>query len=194
MSDLIDGHGLARQGEQFAPAGFDFDSWHFELLCELLAQRHGIDPDDAFALNTLVNPHERFGRLLSSPIPARSHSPRWRPTRHPCPYVEASPGQPHAGDAPATGEVQSAPHGREPVSKRRKGRRRTDRADRLRAAGIPCIPADAILLTHSASIGSPRPAPARHSGAVASLGDTFDSWSLLCVGVRATAGRVAGEP
>ena len=64
LSEIVDGHGLARQGEEVAPAGFDFDSWRFELRCELLAQRHGIDPDDAFALNTLVNLHEQFERLL----------------------------------------------------------------------------------------------------------------------------------
>lgn len=64
LSEIIDDHGLARRGEWIAPGGFDFGSWQFERRCELLAERHGLDLDDAMALAALVELYDQMSRIL----------------------------------------------------------------------------------------------------------------------------------
>lgn len=64
LSEIVDAHGLARYDDKLAPGGFDFDRWRFERECLRLAHRHGIDPDGAFALNTLITAHRHMTALL----------------------------------------------------------------------------------------------------------------------------------
>jgi hypothetical protein len=64
LSEIVDGHGLAHHGEWLAPAGFDFDSWHFERECAALAKLHDLDPDSAFALYTLIKLYENVARAI----------------------------------------------------------------------------------------------------------------------------------
>ncbi|EUA52218.1 putative sEC-C motif containing protein [Mycobacterium xenopi 4042] len=59
LSEIADDCGLTRRGEWLAPAGFDFARWDFERGCARLVERHDIDPDDAFAVYTLVQLHEQ---------------------------------------------------------------------------------------------------------------------------------------
>ncbi|WP_343709633.1 SEC-C metal-binding domain-containing protein [Mycobacterium sp.] len=66
LCEIVDGYGLAHHGDWLAPAGFDFDAWHFDNGCALLARRHDLDPDDAFALYTLIKLHERMALVLSA--------------------------------------------------------------------------------------------------------------------------------
>ncbi|UQX13024.1 SEC-C domain-containing protein [Candidatus Mycobacterium methanotrophicum] len=66
LREIADHHGLAHRGEWLAPAGFDFDAWDFDRGCALLARRHDLDPDDAFALYTLIKLHERMALALLS--------------------------------------------------------------------------------------------------------------------------------
>jgi len=65
LCEIVDGYGLAHRGEWLAPDGFDFDRWHFERGCATLAERHDLDPDDAFALYSLVELFDRMSLLLS---------------------------------------------------------------------------------------------------------------------------------
>ena len=67
LGEIVEDHGLARSGEWLAPSGFDFGSWRLERRCELLAERHGLDLDDALALTSLV---ELFDRVSLLPIEA----------------------------------------------------------------------------------------------------------------------------
>ena len=69
LREIADHHGLAHRGEWLAPAGFDFDVWDFDRGCALLARRHDLDPDDAFALYTLIKLHERMELALLSVDP-----------------------------------------------------------------------------------------------------------------------------
>ena len=64
LCEIVDGYGLAHRGEWIAPDGFDFDRWHFERGCATLAERHDLDPDDAFALYSLVELFDRMSLLL----------------------------------------------------------------------------------------------------------------------------------
>ena len=64
LSEIVEEHGLAHRGEWLAPSGFDFDRWQFERRCELLAERHGLDLDDALALTSLVELYDRVSLLL----------------------------------------------------------------------------------------------------------------------------------
>lgn len=64
LSEIADDHGLARRGEWLAPGGFDFDSWHFERESAALAELHDLDPDDAFALYTLIKLYDQMSLLL----------------------------------------------------------------------------------------------------------------------------------
>lgn len=66
LCEIADSCSLAHQGEWLAPAGFDFDEWHFDRGCAVLALRHDLDPDDAFALYTLIKLHERMALVLLS--------------------------------------------------------------------------------------------------------------------------------
>jgi tetratricopeptide (TPR) repeat protein len=65
LSEIVDDHGLARRGESITPSGFDFGRWQFERRCELLAERHGIDVDDALVLTTLLELYDQTGRILA---------------------------------------------------------------------------------------------------------------------------------
>ena len=64
LCEIVDDYGLAHRGEWLAPDGFDFDRWHFERGCAALAERHDLDPDDAFALYTLVQLYDQMSLLL----------------------------------------------------------------------------------------------------------------------------------
>ena len=64
LSEIVEDYGLAHRGEWLAPSGFDFSRWQFERRCELLAERHGLDLDDALALTSLVELYDRVALLL----------------------------------------------------------------------------------------------------------------------------------
>ena len=64
LSEIVEDYGLAHRGEWLAPSGFDFDRWQFERRCELLAERHGLDVDDALVLTSLVELYDQMSRLL----------------------------------------------------------------------------------------------------------------------------------
>lgn len=64
LGEIADAHGLARSGSWLAPAGFDFPRWRFEGRCALLADRYGLDAEDAFAVVTLLEFYRRIGGLL----------------------------------------------------------------------------------------------------------------------------------
>ena len=64
LCEIVDDYGLAHRGEWLAPDGFDFDRWRFERGCAALAERHDLDPDDAFALYTLVKLYDQMSLLL----------------------------------------------------------------------------------------------------------------------------------
>ena len=64
LCEIVDDYGLAHRGEWLAPDGFDFDRWHFERGCAALAERHDLDPDDAFVLYTLVKLYDQMSLLL----------------------------------------------------------------------------------------------------------------------------------
>ena len=64
LCEIVDDYGLAHRGEWLAPGGFDFDRWRFERGCAALADRHDLDPDDAFALYTLVKLYDQMSLLL----------------------------------------------------------------------------------------------------------------------------------
>src|SRR5574337_908214 len=66
LSEVTDEHGLAREDELLAPGGFDFGRWNFDRECALLATRHDLDPDEAFALHTLIEIHGQMARLLDA--------------------------------------------------------------------------------------------------------------------------------
>lgn len=77
LREIADHYGLACDGEWLAPAGFDFDAWHFDRGCALLAARHNLDPDDAFALYTLIQLHQRMALLVAADAdePPQDESP-----------------------------------------------------------------------------------------------------------------------
>ena len=64
LSEIVEDYGLAHRGEWLAPSGFDFSRWQFERRCELLAERHGLDLDDALSLTSLVELYDRVAMLL----------------------------------------------------------------------------------------------------------------------------------
>ena len=64
LREIFDDHGMARSGEWIAPNGFDFGSWRFGLRCELLADRHGLDADDALVLASLVALYDQMSQFL----------------------------------------------------------------------------------------------------------------------------------
>lgn len=66
LSEIADSQGLARRGAFLAPAGFDFELWNFEGGCELLAERYGLDEEDAVALYTLTKLYERLSLLIET--------------------------------------------------------------------------------------------------------------------------------
>ena len=64
LREIADDAGLASEGEWLAPSGFDFERRHFEHACARLAERYDLDPDDAFALHTLVQLCDQLSRLI----------------------------------------------------------------------------------------------------------------------------------
>ncbi|ORA78825.1 SEC-C domain-containing protein [Mycobacterium malmoense] len=66
LGEIIDDYGLARRGEWLAPAGFDFDRWHFESRCATLAEQYDLDPDDAFVLYTLIKLYDQVSLLVEA--------------------------------------------------------------------------------------------------------------------------------
>ena len=66
LTEIVDECGLARDINSLAPAGFDFDTWRFELNCNRLAQQHDLDPDDAAALYTLTKMFEHMWMVLDA--------------------------------------------------------------------------------------------------------------------------------
>ncbi|BBZ49530.1 SEC-C domain-containing protein [Mycobacterium heidelbergense] len=66
LGEIADDYGLARRGEWLAPAGFDFDRWHFESRCAALAEQYDLDPDDALVLNTLINLYDQVSLLVEA--------------------------------------------------------------------------------------------------------------------------------
>jgi hypothetical protein len=64
LCEIVEGYGLAHRGEWLAPDGFDFDRWFFERGCARLAERHDLDPDDAFMLYTLVTLYDQMSLAL----------------------------------------------------------------------------------------------------------------------------------
>jgi len=66
LSEIVEDYGLARRGEWLAPSGFDFGRWQFERRCELLAERHGLDADDALALTSLIELYDKALRLVEA--------------------------------------------------------------------------------------------------------------------------------
>ena len=66
LSEIVEDHGLARSGDWLAPSGFDFGRWRFERRCELLAERHGLDADDALALTALIELYNKALLLVEA--------------------------------------------------------------------------------------------------------------------------------
>ena len=66
LSEIVEDYGLAHRGEWLAPGGFDFGRWQFERRCELLAERHGLDLDDALVLTSLVELYDRALLLVEA--------------------------------------------------------------------------------------------------------------------------------
>lgn len=66
LAEIADECGLAYDGEWLAPDGFDFDGWRFDRRCAALAERHGLDPDDAIALYTLIQLFETVSRVVDA--------------------------------------------------------------------------------------------------------------------------------
>ncbi len=69
LSEIADDAGLPYDDEWIAPAGFDFDVWRFERGSALLARRYELDPDDAFALYTLLQVCDQMSLLLEHADP-----------------------------------------------------------------------------------------------------------------------------
>jgi hypothetical protein len=103
LSEIIDDYGLARRGEWLAPAGFDFDHWFFERGCAALAERHNLDPDDAFILYTLVTLYDQISLALIDAADADE------PPRHAVAAASGSANTPEADAFPGlVGELGAA--------------------------------------------------------------------------------------
>jgi hypothetical protein len=57
LSEIIDEQGLARDEHLVASAGFDFIAWNFDAECRELADDYDLSPDDAVAVNSLLQMH-----------------------------------------------------------------------------------------------------------------------------------------
>jgi tetratricopeptide (TPR) repeat protein len=60
LGEIVDDAGLACDGEWLAPAGFDFPAWRVTQASGALAERYGLDPDEASAVRTLLQLHEQM--------------------------------------------------------------------------------------------------------------------------------------
>ncbi|AKS35848.1 YecA family protein [Mycolicibacterium goodii] len=85
LSEIIRDAGLAYSDGFIAPAGFDFGRWRFEIACRGNADAHGLDPDDATALQILIMAVEQLtidadsltlpreaGAALENPVVAKA--------------------------------------------------------------------------------------------------------------------------
>jgi tetratricopeptide (TPR) repeat protein len=69
LSEIVEDYGLAHSGEWLAPSGFDFGRWRFEHRRELLGERHGLDPNDALVLTSLIVLYNKAQRSLEADDP-----------------------------------------------------------------------------------------------------------------------------
>jgi hypothetical protein len=75
LSEIVDDFGLARDGDWLAPAGFDFDRWGLETGSAALAERHDLDPDDAFVVYTLLKFYGQVSWLLHAAADTDTDAP-----------------------------------------------------------------------------------------------------------------------
>lgn len=68
LSEIVADHGLVHYDDMLGPNGFDPAVWRFDLQCQMLARRHGIERDEAFALNTLLSSYDQMSLLLVESI------------------------------------------------------------------------------------------------------------------------------
>lgn len=66
LSDIADQSGLTRDRDSLAHGEFDFPAWRLEARCKLMAERHGIEFDDAVVLYALVEMYERTSLLVDA--------------------------------------------------------------------------------------------------------------------------------
>lgn len=66
LGELLDEHRLVRHADFVAPAGFEFDRWFAERRRDRLTEEHGIDRDDARALDGLIRICDSMQALLEA--------------------------------------------------------------------------------------------------------------------------------
>ena len=69
LSEIVTDAGLVHHQDWLGPAGFDFDAWDFDRGCTLLARRYDLEPDDAFALYTLLQVYDQLSRVIEMADP-----------------------------------------------------------------------------------------------------------------------------
>lgn len=69
LRELADEHGLSRDGEWLAPAGFDWGRWYFQRGCAALAEHYALDDDEAFALYSLTHLYDEMALLVDATDP-----------------------------------------------------------------------------------------------------------------------------
>lgn len=65
LSDLLPEAGLTWQGEQIAPAGFDFDRWRADYRLADIAELHRLDPDRAQAVLAVTQLYDGVAALVA---------------------------------------------------------------------------------------------------------------------------------
>jgi len=63
LSEALGRCGLSWQGDWLASAGFDFDGWFVQNKVGALADRHGLDEDEALAVAATVSLYEQIAEL-----------------------------------------------------------------------------------------------------------------------------------
>ena len=63
LADMLDAAGLACEGDQIAPAGFDFDSWRIGKRIESIQLLHDLDDDEALAVLVILS---LYGQLADT--------------------------------------------------------------------------------------------------------------------------------
>src|SRR5664280_2484515 len=63
LADMLDAAGLACEGDQIAPAGFDFDSWRIGKRIESIQLLHDLDDDEALAVLVILS---LYGQLADA--------------------------------------------------------------------------------------------------------------------------------
>ncbi len=97
LSEIVGDAGLPYDDEWLAAAGFDFDVWHFELGCAALARQYDLDPDDAFALYTLVQMCDHMAVLLETADGDELFDDPW----HTADEMASAPTEPSLGELAA---------------------------------------------------------------------------------------------